>query len=349
MKRVTIKDIAKIAGVSRGTVDRVINNRGNVSKKVEEDILTIAQKLGYEKNIMASRLASTKVFEIAIVCPNPNSDIFWELPKKGIESASNLVKYYGIKIDYYEFDLFKNDEFEFQLTKAIDAKPDAIILAPVFLKESINLLNYAAINGIPFITINSEINHDNILCYIGQNSYQSGYLAGKLFQLVLEPHDEIIVVNLAHKIKNAPHYTDKIAGLNNYLIDNNMNDNKVFKYECENFLNESELSMFFKMIQDNHSKMKGLFFTNSRAYRLLEILKDEEIASYQVVGYDMIKPNVKLINENKIDFLINQNPFQQGYEAIMTFVNHFINKKEISKKQYLHLDIVVKENVDFYN
>ena len=91
MKRVTIKDIAKIAGVSRGTVDRVINNRGNVSKKVEESILTIAQELGYEKNIMASRLASAKVFEIAIVCPNPNSDIFWELPKKGIESASNLV------------------------------------------------------------------------------------------------------------------------------------------------------------------------------------------------------------------------------------------------------------------
>ena len=41
MKKVTIKDIARIAGVSRGTVDRVINERGNVAEDVEKKIIKI--------------------------------------------------------------------------------------------------------------------------------------------------------------------------------------------------------------------------------------------------------------------------------------------------------------------
>ena len=62
----------------------------------------------------------------------------------------------------------------------------------------------------------------------------------------------------------------------------------------------------------------------------------------------MIDPNIKLLKENKIDFIINQNPILQGYLGIMNFVNHFILKKEIRPTQYLPLDIVLKENVDFY-
>ena len=77
-------------------------------------------------------------------------------------------------------------------------------------------------------------------------------------------------------------------------------------------------------------------------------MTDEDIKKYDVVGFDMIEPNIKLLKEDKIDFIINQNPIQQGYMGVMNFVNHFILKKEIKQIQYLPLDIVIKENVDFY-
>lgn len=348
MKRVTIKDIAKIAGVSRGTVDRVINNRGNVSIKVHKKILKIAKDLGYEKNIMASRLATAKTFSIAVVSPDPKSHIFWELPKAGIESALNLVKYYGIKLTYFEFDLFDKNKYEEQLNNAINANPDAIILTPVFLKESMKYLELGKKANIPFITINSEINHSNVLSFTGQSSWHSGYLAGKLFNIKLKPYDEVIVLNLAHEISNAPHYTDKVTGLLKYFEVHSLKNNKVYRYEFDNFNDEGKLIQFFKKIQSKHPKMKGLFFTNSRAYKVVKFLTDDEINSYDIIGYDMIEPNVKFLKEHKIDFLINQNPFQQGYNGIMNFVEHFILNNKIEKKQYLPLDIVVKENVDFY-
>ena len=55
---VTINDVAKAAGVSKGTVDRVLHNRGEVSKKSKEKVLRVIEELGYKPNLYASMLAS---------------------------------------------------------------------------------------------------------------------------------------------------------------------------------------------------------------------------------------------------------------------------------------------------
>ena len=59
-KRVRIKDIAERAGVSKGTVDRVIHNRGNVAPAVKQRVLEVMKELNYRPNILASALAYNK-------------------------------------------------------------------------------------------------------------------------------------------------------------------------------------------------------------------------------------------------------------------------------------------------
>jgi len=348
MKKVTIKDIAKVAGVSRGTVDRVINDRGNVAAEVEKNILKIASELGYEKNLMASTLANNKEFRISIVMPDPSLDLFWAQPREGIFNALEIVKHYGIKIDFFDFNPFRKDEFCMMMENAILAKPDAILTAPTFTQESIDYMEQAEKQNIPFITINSEINHPDILCYIGQNSFNSGYLAGRLFYLRLQDNDEIIALNLGHKLSNAQHYSDKVDGLKNFIHHHNMINNPVHFYEFEDFDNAEKLGEFWKSIIKSHPKMKAIFFTNSRAYRIVNDMSELEANKYCIIGFDLISPNITLMKGDKIDFIINQNPIQQGYLGIMNFVNHFVLKKQIRQIQYLPLDIVVKENVDFY-
>lgn len=347
MKKITIKDIARIADVSRGTVDRVINDRGSVAPEVKTRILKIAKELGYEKNYMASALAINKVSKLAIVCPDPVSDVFWRLPREGFQMALGLMKHYGIVVEYFDYNLYNKDEFIMQMGNAIQSKPAAILVAPVFLNESKEFLQQAQAVNIPFITINTEIQHSDVLCYIGQNSFHSGYLAGKLFSLQLQPGEEVIALNLGHSLSNAPHYSDKLAGLVSYFKEQE-NPTKVTLHELEQFLDKNKLRKFFDGIVEKHPRMKAIFFTNSRAYRILDLMTPKELESYHIIGYDMIEPNIKLLKEGKINFIINQNPIQQGYMGIINFVNHFILKKEINTTQYLPLDIVVKENVDFY-
>ncbi|MDE7259843.1 MAG: LacI family DNA-binding transcriptional regulator, partial [Lachnospiraceae bacterium] len=56
----TIKEIAALAGVSRGTVDRVLNNRGSVNAQTRQKVLEIAQTLDYKPNKAGIVLAARK-------------------------------------------------------------------------------------------------------------------------------------------------------------------------------------------------------------------------------------------------------------------------------------------------
>ena len=55
-KRVRIKDVAKKAGVSTGTMDRVIHNRGRVAPVVNKRVLEVMKELGFQHNLIASTL-----------------------------------------------------------------------------------------------------------------------------------------------------------------------------------------------------------------------------------------------------------------------------------------------------
>ena len=56
--KVTINDVARVAGVSKGTVDRVLHNRGEVSAKSKDKVLKVIEELGFKPNLHASLLAS---------------------------------------------------------------------------------------------------------------------------------------------------------------------------------------------------------------------------------------------------------------------------------------------------
>ena len=69
----TMKDIAKLAGVSHGTVSNVINNKGNVSLNKITRIKKAIEELGYNKNIQAQYLRNEQSKEVAVVLPNITS------------------------------------------------------------------------------------------------------------------------------------------------------------------------------------------------------------------------------------------------------------------------------------
>ena len=95
----TISDIAKLAKVSTGTVDRVIHNRGGVSEKREKIINDIIKKNNFKINSVASALAKTKEYKIATLMPTyDDSDMFWESPFLGVKKASSEIKVFGFKV-----------------------------------------------------------------------------------------------------------------------------------------------------------------------------------------------------------------------------------------------------------
>ena len=85
MGKVRIKDIAEIANVSIGTVDRVIHNRGEVSPATREKIRKLLDEYNYKPDMIASSLALKREIRLAVVMPGPvNDHAFWELPQRAL-------------------------------------------------------------------------------------------------------------------------------------------------------------------------------------------------------------------------------------------------------------------------
>ena len=94
--------------------------------------------------------------------------------------------------------------------------------------------------------------------------------------------------------------------------------------------------------------MVGLLNVDNIKRRLRLDFSDlyEDGLSFEAI--DLIESNLKHLKTNKLNFLINQNPIQQGFLGIMNLVKHLILKQPVDRLQHLPLDIVVNENVAYY-
>lgn len=346
--RITIKDIAEKAGVSRGTVDRVLHKRGKVAPDVKKRVMEVIDELGYEKNIFASTLAYNKTFRIAILLPNPENDPYWQQPNEGIHRAYESFKHFGIAIETYYFYLFDAESFCKKSIEVLEASPDAILLAPIFLQEAIDFMQACQKDKIPVAIINTNIAAEKALCYIGQDSYQSGVLAARLLNFGLNPSETAMVLNLGPVSSNAQHLVDKETGFRTYFSQIKEKNINVISCEFEAFDDSPLLRKFFLEKLKKHPNLAGVFVNNSRAYKLVNSLDDDIVDKIKIVGFDLLKVNLDYLFVGKINFLINQNPVHQGYLGIVNIVNHLIHKKEIKQIQHLPLDIVVSENATYY-
>ena len=111
-KKVTIKDVAQMAGVSKGTVDRVIHNRGEVSAESLKRVLDVIDRIGYKPNVYASLLASRKHYRIVCLIPDFETGEFWEIAYKGIRRAYEECRDFNVTVDVVRYDQFRVDSFQ---------------------------------------------------------------------------------------------------------------------------------------------------------------------------------------------------------------------------------------------
>ncbi|WP_235297087.1 substrate-binding domain-containing protein [Portibacter marinus] len=350
-QRIRIKDIAQKAGVSPGTVDRVLHERGNVSAKARAKVKEALQSLDYSPNVLASILAYNKNWKIAALLPRDDHDQFWSQPKEGILNALKAVKDYGIIVDFFQF--YENDlkDFHHQCNLILEGQYEAVIITPIFTEQSLSFLECLELNNTPFVQINTLLNteFEHQICYIGQDSYHSGKLGAKLLAFGVEDGQKVMITHLEELVYNSQHLIDKEQGFKDFFSALPSKSIEVVTSHFANPYHQSGLRQFFKAQLEEHPEIKGIFVTTSRGFRVVKALDEIKRQDLKVVGFDLIDENVQLLIDEKIDFLINQNPYKQGYLAIINIFNFLIRKISPVSHQFLPLDVVMKENATYYS
>ncbi len=349
-RRVRIKDIAEKAGVSKGTVDRVLHKRGNVSSETRKKVMVAVEELGYQRNVIASALAYNRSWRIAVLIPSSHKDPFWQQPRNGIDRALKAVRDYGLTVEFFNFKDADVPDFQVKAKKVLTGNFDAVLIAPIFSKEGLDFLDRCEEQGLNYVQINTylERDHPAFLCYIGQDSYQSGMLAGKLLSFGLSPGEAAMILHLEKAVYNSMHLMEKEQGFHDFFTQHADKKLKVVRAAFEDVFDKKGLKAFIEKKMAETPNIKGVFVTTSRSFHLIQIFEELGLDEIKFVGFDLITENLNYLKEEKIHFLINQNPLKQGYLAIINIFNYLVQKKELKKIQFLPLDVVMQENLSYY-
>jgi LacI family transcriptional regulator len=324
----------------------VLHNRGEVAEETKNKILQIVKELDYKPNILASTLASKKSALFATLFPEPPSpEGYWTKPVVGVKKRIAELRQYGIQVQPFTFSQTESKNFVESAQKVIDLNPDGIIFAPFFKKESGIFINKLKELNIPFVFIDSEIKNAGQVGYIGQNSYQSGLVSGKLLDLIL-PEGNVLVIHFAKEMDNQNHLVQREKGFYDWYSKNKRDMHQLFTTEVPDTNNENWMNPVVKIIQKKN--IRGIFVTNSKVFYVGQLIEKYGMHDLKVIGHDLLKENVGYLKKDIVQFLICQRPEEQGYNAINKLFRHVVQKRITSDKNYTSIDIVTKENVDYY-
>ncbi len=343
-KNVRIKDIARLAGVSVGTVDRVIHNRGNVSPEALKKIMAVLNKTGYKPNLLARTLGSNKKFIIATLIPEPSLDEYWEQSNWGINEAREEWSHYNVDVRPYFFDLYDKNSFEKSAKMAMDDQPDAILSSPVFHQEALNFFQSFQNDSVPYVFFNNKIPEITPLCFIGQDFYQSGRLGAELLELISETPCTFVILHIYEDLHNSVHLAQKESGFMDYFSEM---ENKGIQTRSLEFCNHDEVTLekdLLSLVSD--PDIKGLFITTSKGtYLTASFLKKHNRQDIKLVGYDLLSGNIDHLKLGTIDFLIDQNPKKQAALGVNYLANYLIFKKGTPNEDLFPLEIITRQNL----
>ncbi len=345
-KGVGIREIAKIAKVSIGTIDRVIHNRTGVSEATKKHILGIINELEYKPNILARRLASKKTVQYAILIPSVDNDhSFWQEPLRGIHKALDEISSFGVKMEQFLFSSNDKTQFILQSKKILNQNFNGIVIAPVFVPETKEFIIECEKRNIPYVFINSDIQEQSRLCYIGPNLIQSGYLAA---HLICYKGDigKILIVNISKELTAGHQLLQKEEGFRKYFKDHGKT-NELVTLDIEEInypLIKTKLWQVFK----TGMRIKAIFVTNTSVFYLGRFLEELEIKDVLLIGFDFLEENIEYLKKGVIDFLICQKPIEQGYKGIMTLFQSTVLENPVQKEYFMPIDIITKENYLYY-
>jgi len=347
VKNIRILDIAEKAGVSIGTVDRVIHERGEVSQVTRDKILKIIKEFNYRPNILASSLASKKIITFASLIPwAPNKDAYWSKPKEGIEKAIGQLRQFGVVLKQFYFKMENSGTFTAEAERILEISPDGVLLAPWARRESLKFTKELDQRGIPYVFIDSTLKEASPVSFIVQNSYQSGFLAAKLLDYGIKDQSKVLLVHITKELENAYHLLQREKGFLDYFKSRDNAKHKILRIEVTGRENE----MFEKLegLGIDIAKIDAVFVTNSKVHLAVACFSHLSKGP-KIIGYDLIKKNIELLHQDKIDFLLCQKPESQGFVAANLLFDHIVRKEKVKSENYTSIDIITKENIEYYS
>lgn len=335
----TLKEIADLAGVSRGTVDRVLNHRGSVNPKTAEKVMSIAQALNYQPNRAGTALAAQKKkYKIGVIVFGRNNPFFDEV-MRGIHAKSDELKSYGITTIIRRVDFDVRAQLD-AIDELVSEGINGLVLAPYNDRAICDKINALDELHIPVVTINTDIEGSRRMAYVGSDYFRGGCIAAGLFALTATTDVSLGVITGSDHVLC---HTERIRGLQRTLSDTypNIHVNCIL----ENHDDEIESYTVTKQLLAEHPDTDALFFTAAGIYGGCKAISESGLRP-RIITFDEVPTTLELIKKGTVLATISQQPYRQGYRSL-DILSEYLTSGILPENelQYVDHSIIIRENL----
>jgi LacI family transcriptional regulator len=355
-ERVTVKEIARLAGVSIGTVDRVLHDRGGVSIETKERIDEIVESMGYRPDIIARHLSLNKSYTLRAVLPREDQDSgYWSLCLAGLRRVErDLFAPYRARLRIDEFDRYDRASFSRLLEDVVRDPGDGLLFAPVLPEELLPALERISAGGpaggpagraaAPYAFFDCEAPGAAPVASVVQDPRRGGRLAGRLMSL-LAPSPGRLVALSAHA--GDRHISRRIDGFRSWFADAGAEPREVESRECRDLESPEERDRFLSALFEGRPGIAGVLVANSSGHFVGEWLAERGLKEGRaVVSWDLVPPNARALREGRIDCVLSQRPAEQAGEALLRLFHSVLEGGRAAGPEVpIPLDVYFKENI----
>lgn len=333
-----IKDIARLAGVSIGTVDRVIHNRGRCSAEARSKVEEAIKTLNYKPNIAARQLKKQEIYLLGIIQPHPEQDQgYWTHAKEAVSECRENLAISGLEIKSYFFDRHQPETYIQVLDDVVKDKCRGVLLPPLLPKETKSFLR--KYSNLKVVFFDCPLEEAECLQSIYQEGKTSGAVAADLFVYKFNPVAKIAMIGF-----NSPHpyIQERLNSFSETLIKNGFMSPDCFYIPDDFNLEECKAYMFKNKIKLNN--YEGIFIAKTGTYKYAKILNETK-KQCAIIGYDLTPDNLSELKKGAIDVLISQNCKRQVEIGVQTLVDKLYFDTVSDKYKYMPIDLFTKNSI----
>ena len=340
---VGLAEIAKLANVSLGTVDRAIHNRGRVSEATRKRVLAIAAKFGYTPNLAARALKTGPRSHLIAACVPREIHYYFDELRNGIKEEAKRFEHLGLQVQFVPLERLGDNEVA-TVQDLIEEVPRALIITPGNPDQLTALINKAEEQNIRVICVDSDAPSSHRTALVCADSTACGHLAAELLGRFVPSGSEVAVVTGTLETQD---HQAKVTSFRD-LFSRICSGGKVVGIIEDHEREEESFQKCYRLLQENPN-IVGLYVSTANCLPVCRAISTLNLThKVQLLTSDLFPEMVPYFDMGIIAATIHGRPFTQGRVAIQLLAEQLLFGRAVRSKNYVAPHVVTKSTLHLF-
>jgi LacI family transcriptional regulator len=345
MKKVRggIHQIAELANVSIGTVDRALHGRNGIRASTRQRILQIARQIGYTPNLAARALSSSKAGLRIGVCMPREIRFFYDQLWSGVLDEASRLGQLGVQFEYRPVrSLGEDDTTAFE--ELLKAGVNGVVVTAGNPEGLSPLIDEAEEQGIRVVCVSTDAPKSRRSSIVCVDPWLNGHLAGELMGKFVPPDSKVAVV--AGMLMALDHRT-KTDGFSDAFPRHCPGGEMVGILEGHEDEDESFQKTFDLL--GRVPELAGLYVNTVNCLPVCRALGARKLAGkVKLITTDLFLEMAPYFQKGTISASIYQQPYRQGQIAVRLMADHLTSKTSFPPTVHLNPGVVMSSNLQLF-